>query len=487
MWLLQPGDLALIGGAEGAGDLGRERFLVVARSLSQSLLETGDGVFFGDLSRRTDQDASAAAGTGLVSFAGVPVRAPDGGVVGAVCVGDVRRRRWTPGQRGLLAELAALAATEARLRVAEREAPAIQARLEQYEQAVTQASEVVWSMRILPDRRAEFVYISPNVAQIADPSLLLGPQEIEQLSGLAVADDVQSLAEFLARMVDGEPAQIELRVIDPEGRLRWLYSRFHPRLADGELFADGVTSEITERKQVEEMRTQFLAIAGHELRTPLSVIRGYAEVVASQVVDQPVVHRQVAAMERRAGEMERLLSDFFDLAKLGSDQFELALSQVRVDVLVQEAVTDHALAAAGGEVELRLTTDAAVTLQADPARVRQVLDNLLSNAVRHTPEGGEVRVTCGRQDGAVCLGIENDGPEVAEADVPRLFERFYRGRSHGDDDGAGTGLGLAVVKAIAQAHGGDVSAHRLPGRGMRFEVLLPLGEPEQEPLRSERR
>ena len=202
---------------------------------------------------------------------------------------------------------------------------------------------------------------------------------------------------------------------------------------DGELFADGVTSEITERKQVEEMRTQFLAIAGHELRTPLSVIRGYAEVVASQVVDQPVVHRQVAAMQRRAAEMERLLSDFFDLAKLGSDQFELALSQVRVDQLVQEAVTDHALAAAEGQVELRLTTDAAVTLRADPARVRQVLDNLLSNAVRHTPEGGEVRVACGRHDGAVRLGIENDGPEVAEEDASRLFERFYRGRSRGDD------------------------------------------------------
>ena len=484
VWLLQPGDLALVGGAEGAGDLGRERFLVVARSLGQSLLETGDAVFFGDLSRRTDQDASAAAGTGVVSFAGVPVRSPDGGVIGAVCVGDVRRRRWTPGQRDLLAELAALAATEARLRVAEREAPSIQARLDQYEQAVTQASEVVWSMRILPGRRAEFVYISPNVAQIVDPALLVGPQDVDELSGLAAPDDVQILAEFLALMVEGEPAQIELRVVDPEGRVRWLYSRCQPRRAGGELFADGVTSEITERKQVEEMRTQFLAIAGHELRTPLSVIRGYAEVVASQVVDQSVVHRQVAAMERRAAEMDRLLSDFFDLAKLGSNEFELALSPVRVDALAQEAVTDHALAAADGEVELRLTTDAAVTLQADPARVRQVLDNLLSNAVRHTPEGGEVRVTCGRQDGAVRLGIENDGPEVAEEDVPRLFERFYRGRSRGDDDGAGTGLGLAVVKAIAQAHGGDVSAHRLPGRGMRFEVLLPLGEAEQEPLRS---
>ena len=133
---------------------------------------------------------------------------------------------------------------------------------------------------------------------------------------------------------------------------------------------------------------------------------------------------------------------------------------------------------------MRLTTDATVTLQADPARVRQVLDNLLSNAVRHTREGGEVRVTCVRQDGTVRLGIENDGPEVAEEDATRLFERFYRGRTPGDDNGEGTGLGLAVVKAIAQAHGGDVSARRLPGRGMRFEVLLPLGEAEQEPLRS---
>ena len=181
------------------------------------------------------------------------------------------------GAAGLLREVAELAATEARLRVAEREAPAIQARLAQYEQAVTQASEVVWSMRILPGRRAELAYISPNVAQLVDPSLLGGAQEIEQLSALAAPDDVQILADFLARMVEGEPAQIELRVVDPVGRLRWLYGRCHPRVTDDELFADGVTSEITERKQVEEMRTQFLAIAGHELRTPLSVIRGYAE------------------------------------------------------------------------------------------------------------------------------------------------------------------------------------------------------------------
>ena len=468
---------APVGDAGGAGN-DQERFLAAARSMSQRVVQTGEGIFIEDLSRQADLAAeSAATEIGLAAYASVPVGERGGRAVGAVCVGDVRRRRWTPAQRGLLEEVADLAAMAVELWVAEQEAPKTRARLAQYEQAVTRANDVVWSLRVLPGRRAEVVYYSPNVRAVVDPALMVGAMRIEDFGALVVPEDAQRAHDHLERLLAGEPGEVEVRIIDPQGRLRWVWSRTHPRWEGDELYCDGITTEITERKRVEEMRTQFLVIAGHELRTPLSVIRGYAEVVSSQVVDLPVVQRQVAAIERRAEELERLVGDFFDLAKLGSDQFELAVAQVRIDLLVQEAVADHAALATEGEVELAQIRAplAPLTLLADPVRVRQVLDNLLSNAVRHTPAGGEVRVTCGLRDGVVRLGIENDGPEVAEDDIPRLFERFYRGRSRGDDGDPGTGLGLAVVRAIAEAHGGEAQAHRLPGRGMCFEVLLPHG------------
>ena len=240
----------------------------------------------------------------------------------------------------------------------------------------------------------------------------------------------------------------------------------------------------TARRQSEDQLRRFLADASHELRTPLASIRGYAELFRLGAAEDPAtLERAMARIEAEAARMGVLVEDLLSLAAL--DQ---APERPRVPVdlgdLAGHAAEDTRVISPGRDVLVDVD-DPAVVVMGDPDQLRQLLANLMRNAVIHTPAGTPIEVGVHRDGGLAHLEVRDHGPGLPDDAGDQLFERFWRtegGRSGGK---GGAGLGLAIVKAIATAHGGSVQAGNAPGGGACFAASLPahaVAGPSQESL-----
>jgi two-component system, OmpR family, sensor kinase len=211
----------------------------------------------------------------------------------------------------------------------------------------------------------------------------------------------------------------------------------------------------------------FVADASHELRTPLTVIRGQLEVLARQEhADLAEVRRTERTARVELVRMERLINDLLVLAR-ADEGVLVSPREVRLEPFVEE-VRDGLVETADRRFEL--AGHPSGTVRADPDRLRQALYNLLGNAIEYTRPGGLVRLVVEPRDGTVELAVEDDGPGIAVAERDRVFDRFHRADAH---RGPGAGLGLSIVRAIAEAHGGSVAATASPEGGGRVAMTLP--------------
>ena len=218
-------------------------------------------------------------------------------------------------------------------------------------------------------------------------------------------------------------------------------------------------------QQAQEAERNFLLSVSHELKTPLTAIRGYAEAVEDGAVDPREAAATVASEARR---LERLVKDLLDLARMHRTDFSVHNSEIDLAEVVEDAVRRYGQQAESFGVELHAVADAPAPAIADADRVLQVVSNLVENALRLTPAGGEVRVVA--EPGV--LRVEDTGPGLAEADTERAFERFYLHERYGLERKVGTGLGLAIVKELTFAMGGDVDVDSRPGTLTVFTVHL---------------
>ncbi|MFF4577849.1 sensor histidine kinase [Streptomyces sp. NPDC001389] len=242
-----------------------------------------------------------------------------------------------------------------------------------------------------------------------------------------------------------------------------------------------VSSALTARQQSETQVRQFVADASHELRTPLASIRGYAELTRrGREEPGPDTRHALARIESEATRMTGLVEDLLLLARLDAGR-PLSREDTDLAPLVVDAVSDARAAGPGHHWRLELPDEPAPVL-ADPARIQQVLVNLLANARTHTPPGttvtarvelGTPPAVAGGETSAVRLRIEDDGPGIPAELMPHIFERFARGDASRSRAAGSTGLGLAIVQAVVTAHDGRVDVRSEPGRTC-FEVLLPL-------------
>ncbi|HET9417760.1 MAG TPA: ATP-binding protein [Chthoniobacterales bacterium] len=233
--------------------------------------------------------------------------------------------------------------------------------------------------------------------------------------------------------------------------------------------------DITELKRLDEMRRDFVANVSHELRTPLSILRGYIETLLdSGQTSRDELRRILSVMERHSKRLGLLLDDLLRLAKLESADPNLELSSVRLDELCLNVARDWEKKLAAHN--LRVLVDLAPGLpavDADAPRLQEVLYNLLDNAVKYSPRGGEIRLRVEPRGEEIALSVTDNGIGISKEDLPRIFERFYRAEKSRGGDNGGTGLGLAIVKHIAQLHGGRVEAESEPGKGTTIRVILP--------------
>jgi len=211
---------------------------------------------------------------------------------------------------------------------------------------------------------------------------------------------------------------------------------------------------------------QFLLSVSHELKTPLTAIRGYAEGVADGAFD---LDEAIATISIEAVRLERLVGDLLDLARMNRTDFSIHREQVDLSAIADEAVRRYETQARDFGVTLEAFSPAAAPAIGDPDRLLQVTSNLVENALRLTPRGGTVRISA--EPGT--LVVEDTGPGLSQDDLPRAFERFYLYSRYSSDRPVGTGLGLSIVKELIQGMGGSVAVETTPGRGTRFTVRLP--------------
>lgn len=224
---------------------------------------------------------------------------------------------------------------------------------------------------------------------------------------------------------------------------------------------------------VEGTRRRMLGDLAHEMRTPVATLDGYLEGAQDGVV---ILDGDTLTMLRaQIARLTRLANDVSALSRVEEQQLEMHRRPTRARALVEAAVVavQDRFAAAHVTLEVDLSDDDA-TVSADPQRFEQVLGNLLSNALRHTPAGGTVTIAARRHGEAVEFSVSDDGDGIAAEHLPHLFERFYRVDSARDVRSGGSGIGLAIVKALVTAHDGTVSAASDgPGRGATFTIVLP--------------
>jgi two-component system sensor histidine kinase BaeS len=225
-------------------------------------------------------------------------------------------------------------------------------------------------------------------------------------------------------------------------------------------------NELAEQlRQAQEAERNFLLSVSHELKTPLTAIRGYAEAVEDGAVDAREAAATVASEARR---LERLVRDLLDLARMNRTDFSVHNTEIDLAEVADDAVRRYEQQAETFGVALHASADGAAPALADADRVLQIVSNLVENALRLTPPGGEVRVVAAPG----ILRVEDTGPGLAEADTEHAFERFYLHERYGLERKVGTGLGLAIVKELTLAMGGDVDVESRPDTLTVFTVRL---------------
>jgi signal transduction histidine kinase len=240
--------------------------------------------------------------------------------------------------------------------------------------------------------------------------------------------------------------------------------------------AADLDARVRELQEVDRARRQLLADVSHELMTPLTAMRGYLETLAvpAAVRDPEARDRYLHIVTEETLRLEAIIGDLLDLARLEGGGAALARDAVPVQALFDRAAERHGATLQERRVTLRTHIEpGAEQVEGDTRRLEQAIQNLVANAVRHVPEGGAIQLTAEPLDaGHVRVRIEDNGPGIPPEHLPRVFDRFYRVDAARDHASGGSGLGLSIVRAIIEAHGGSVTASAAPTGGARFDIVL---------------
>ena len=310
-------------------------------------------------------------------------------------------------------------------------------------------------------------------------------------------ESVEANMETLRR--EGGEYMQEFRVVHPDGRIVWIGDDATVVAGEDEkpLHVQGYLRDITPLKDAEAkqqaalereqaaneklrelgaMKDDFVALVSHELRTPLTSIRGYLELVLEDQRDGLSSENGefLGIVDRNAARLERLVDDLLFMARLGSGKLELSLQDTDLAALARESVGAATPRASAQAVGLECAVEEVPAVRGDPGRLGQLLDNLISNAVKFTPDGGHVNVRVFPQNGDVAIEVADTGIGISANEQGQLFQKFFRASTAGDRAIQGTGLGLSISKAIVEAHAGRIELESEENIGTTVRVFLPI-------------
>jgi signal transduction histidine kinase len=249
--------------------------------------------------------------------------------------------------------------------------------------------------------------------------------------------------------------------------------------AEAEAIQRLLTEQNTRLRELDRMKDEFVSLVSHELRTPLTSIRGYLELMLEEGGNlSPEQERFLGVVDRNSQRLLHLVGDLLFLAQVDAGRLAIEREEVAFEKLVQDSVEALRPIAESRRIELVASIKPLPALVGDQARLAQVLDNLISNALKFTAEGGRVSISVHAEGDRAVLEVEDNGVGIPRAEQSRLFERFFRSSRATDDAIPGTGLGLAITKAITEHHGGRISVKSEEDVGTSVRVELPLAAHE---------
>lgn len=235
--------------------------------------------------------------------------------------------------------------------------------------------------------------------------------------------------------------------------------------------------DLSQEREVDRIKTDFVSSVSHELRTPLTSIKAYtATILRDPNMAEQTKHEFLTAVDEESDRLTDLVNELLEISRLESGSVEAVRRTVDIGAVVRQSLSGFQRSANAGNIQLDLDIDDAVPqLLGDETRIRSMVSNLVNNAIKFTPQGGKVRVSVQRQDEHLAISVSDTGIGIPSEEIPRIFERFYR-VPQPDRQVPGTGLGLAIVKEIAAIYGGTVQVESELGRGTTFTVLLPTAD-----------
>ncbi|HWD61276.1 MAG TPA: HAMP domain-containing sensor histidine kinase [Humibacter sp.] len=287
---------------------------------------------------------------------------------------------------------------------------------------------------------------------------------------------------IVSETLEGDQRGLIYWMGDPEGEQRAVVTEAHAiSKPNGEQLGSAiVTYDVTDLANAIEIREEYLATVSHELRTPLTSIVGYLDLIDdSYDVEALGFGKEFRTIQRSA---EQMLALIRDLLSTSTRDLSLRIEPVDLSALLAQSVSTFRPTLKAAHQTLRLETPKATVLaHLDAGRVRQIVDNLISNATKYTEEGGVITVGLERDDESVVITVADNGSGISKPDQARLFDRFFRTRDAREAAIQGVGIGLTIVRTIVDAHGGTISVDSEPGRGSTFTVRLPM-RTEASPL-----
>jgi len=334
--------------------------------------------------------------------------------------------------------------------------------------------------RSLPDGLEEVLDALDSATVVIDPSNTVRKSTSAALSmGLVRQDrlvhpELQDLVDAVRRT--GEPVSTELDLArgpfgESQAHLQVRVARVGAR--DVLIVAD----DRTESYRLEQVRRDFLANVSHELKTPISAIGLLVEALQSVPDDEEQVRRFAGQLAAESARLARITQDIIELSRLQSTGATTDFRMLRVRDVIAAAIERNQVVAKANDVEILVRGGKKTYVYGDERLLVTAVDNLLSNALQHSPPGSRVGVGVQVEDGVVAIAVTDQGEGIPPADLDRVFERFFRVDGARSRNTGGTGLGLSIVKHVVQNHGGDVQAWSSLGHGSTFTIRLPEAEP----------
>ncbi|HEY0195095.1 MAG TPA: PAS domain-containing sensor histidine kinase [Kofleriaceae bacterium] len=322
---------------------------------------------------------------------------------------------------------------------------------------------LVWSM----NADASDAYMNPRWREYTGQAASLSLHDA-WLAAIHPDDRDACFASWAQARASRTPWQVEYRLRRHDGQYRWHLGRGVPHCdASGEIVRwYGTATDVHEQHNAMRARADLVATVGHDLRGPMSAILLAAESLEESCPER----REIGVIQRAITKMERLVRDLLDISNIESGKLSVSPAPCAIDAMIEEAVeTVRRAADAKGLVIDTALSAPPVRVQGDRGRIIQVLGNLLTNSVKHTPAAGRISIRVEADGPMVRIAVVDTGPGLEPAQLPRVFDRFWRAR---DTAKAGTGLGLAICKGIVEQHGGSIGVDSEPGRGATFWFTL---------------